>query len=71
MDESFYKSSFKLEGEEKEFSDNEIQEFEKDILGFYVTSHPLSSIKDKLPFLTTHTISNIIEQIPQKEVHLP
>ena len=68
MDESFYKSSFKLDGEEKEFSDTEIQEFEKDILGFYVTSHPLSSIKDKLPFLTTHTIANIIETQPKKTV---
>ncbi|MCR5261446.1 MAG: DNA polymerase III subunit alpha, partial [Candidatus Gastranaerophilales bacterium] len=68
MDESFYKSSFRLDGEEKEFSDTEIQEFEKDILGFYVTSHPLSSIKDKLPFLTTHTIANIIETQPKKTV---
>lgn len=68
MDESFFKTSFKLDGEPIEFTDNEIQTFEKEILGFYVTSHPLSSIKDKLPFLTTHTIHNIIEHIPQKSV---
>ncbi len=68
MDESFYKSSFRLDGEPTEFTDSEIQEFEKDILGFYVTSHPLSSIKDKLPFLTTHTISGIINNPPPKSV---
>ena len=68
MDESFYKASFKLEGEPIEFTDSEIQEFEKDILGFYVTSHPLSSIKDKLPFLTTHTISGILNNPPKKVV---
>ena len=68
MDESFYKTSFRLEGEPIEFTDSEIQEFEKDILGFYVTSHPLSSIKDKLPFLTTHTIAGILENPPQKPV---
>ena len=68
MDESFYKSSFRLDGEPVEFTDSEIQEFEKDILGFYVTSHPLSSIKDKLPFLTTHTISGILNNLPKKTV---
>ena len=68
MEESFYKSSFKLDGEPVEFTDSEIQDFEKDILGFYVTSHPLSSIKDKLPFLTTHTISSIINNPPAKSV---
>ena len=68
MDESFYKSSFRLEGEPVEFTDSEIQEFEKDILGFYVTSHPLSSIKDKLPFLTTHTIAKVLENPPPKTV---
>ena len=68
MDESFYKTSFRLDGESTEFTDTEIQNFEKEILGFYVTSHPLLSIKDKLPFLTTHTISNIMEHTPTKPV---
>ena len=31
----------------------------KEYLGFYVTSHPLESIRDKLPFLTTHNISEL------------
>ena len=28
-------------------------------MGFYVSSHPLSSIKDKLPYLATHKIAEI------------
>lgn len=53
---SYQMQAFELYGTNEEFSDKEIQEFEKDLLGFYVTSHPLESIRDKLPFLTTHNI---------------
>jgi len=60
-DESFMAPQFKLAGSDEEFDDKQIQIFEKDFLGFYVTSHPLSSIRDKLPFLMTHKISDIAE----------
>lgn len=60
---SYQMQSFELYGNDEEFSDKEIQEFEKELLGFYVTSHPLESIRDKLPFLTTHNISDL-EEIP-------
>lgn len=56
---SYQIQAFELYGGNEEFLDKEIQEFEKDLLGFYVTSHPLESIRDKLPFLTTHNISDI------------
>ena len=56
---SYQMQSFELYGSDEEFSDKEIQEFEKEYLGFYVTSHPLESIRDKLPFLTTHNISEL------------
>lgn len=52
---------FTLAGTDEEFDDKQIQSFEKEFLGFYVTSHPLSSIRDKLPFLMTHKISDISE----------
>lgn len=52
---------FQLSGSNEEFDDKQIQSFEKEFLGFYVTSHPLSSIRDKLPFLMTHKISEIAE----------
>lgn len=53
--------TFQLSGSDEEFPDSEIQSFEKDYLGFYITSHPLSGIKDQLPFLTTHQISELKE----------
>lgn len=52
---------FTLAGSDEEFDDKKIQSFEKEFLGFYVTSHPLSSIRDKLPFLMTHKISDLAE----------
>ncbi|MBR1373367.1 DNA polymerase III subunit alpha, partial [bacterium] len=58
---SYQMSNFELYGSDEEFSDKEIQEAEKELLGFYVTSHPLESIRDKLPFLTTHNISDLEE----------
>lgn len=58
---------FTLAGSDEEFDDKQIQSFEKEFLGFYVTSHPLSSIRDKLPFLMTHKISDIPE-IPNDKI---
>ncbi|MDD3593221.1 MAG: DNA polymerase III subunit alpha [Candidatus Gastranaerophilales bacterium] len=51
--------NYTLQGSDEEFTDTEIQMFEKELLGFYVTSHPLSSIQRHLPFLTTHKISQL------------
>ena len=59
---------FTLAGTDEEFEDKQIQAFEKEFLGFYVTSHPLSSIRDKLPFLMTHKISDIVEVASDKMV---
>ena len=56
---SYQMTNFELYGNDEEFTDKEIQEFEKELLGFYVTSHPLESIRDKLPFLTTHNINEL------------
>lgn len=57
----FAGSKFQLAGSDEEFDQRQIQLFEKEFLGFYVTSHPLSTIRDKLPFLMTHKISEISE----------
>ena len=58
-DDSFLASQFQLGGSDEEFEDKQIQLFEKEFLGFYVTSHPLFSIRDKLPFLMTHKVSEL------------
>lgn len=65
---SYNLQSFELHGDDEEFSDSQIQSFEKEFLGFYVTSHPLESIRDKLPFLTTHNISELTEMPNDKLV---
>jgi len=60
-------AKFTLAGSDEEYDARQIQLFEKEFLGFYVTSHPLSTIRDKLPFLMTHKISQIPE-VPNEKV---
>ncbi len=52
---------FQLAGSDEEFDARTVQNFEKEFLGFYVTSHPLQTIRDKLPFLMTHKITELAE----------
>ena len=52
-------AKFTLAGSDEEYPARQIQMLEKEFLGFYVTSHPLATIRDKLPFLMTHKISEI------------
>lgn len=60
--------TYTLTGSDEEFDDKQVQAFEKEYLGFYVTSHPLSSIIDKLPFLTTHNIAELKDMPNDKPV---
>ncbi len=57
--EEFSGVQYQLVGSDEEYTDKEIQMFEKEFLGFYVTSHPLFSIRDKVQYLTTHRISEL------------
>lgn len=66
----FAGSQFHLAGSEEEFSNKELQAFEKEFLGFYVSSHPLSSIMDKMQFLMSHKITEVKELPPDKVVTL-
>ncbi len=62
--------TFQMQGSaEDEFADSEIQMFEKELMGIYVTSHPLSSIKDTLKYLTTQTITDILEA-PKQDMNV-
>ncbi len=58
-DDEMMGTQFSLSGTDEEYNQRELQNFEKEFLGFYVSSHPLSSIKDKLPYLATHQIMDI------------
>ena len=60
-DSEFENVQYQLVGSDAEYTDKEIQLFEKEFLGFYVTSHPLFSIRDKLPFLMTHRVAELKE----------
>jgi len=64
---SIDEAKFQLSGSDEEYDARQIQLFEKEFLGFYVTSHPLATIRDKLPFLMTHKISQIPE-VPNEKV---
>ena len=61
-------AKFQLAGSDEEYDERQLQLFEKEFLGFYVTSHPLSTIRDKLPFLMTHKISELAAQPNDKVV---
>ena len=60
-------SIFQLAGSDEEYDARTLQNFEKEFLGFYITSHPLMTIRDKLPFLTTHKTSEI-DNLPNEKV---
>ena len=66
--DDFSDSQYQLQGSDDEYSDKEIQMFEKEFLGFYVTSHPLFSIRDKIQFLKTHNISELESQAENSDV---
>ena len=66
-DSEFENVQYQLVGSDAEYTDKEIQLFEKEFLGFYVTSHPLFSIRDKLPFLMTHRIAEL-KELKEEEV---
>ena len=65
--DEFTEAQYQLLGSDEEYSDKELQTFEKEFLGFYVTSHPLFSIRDKLQFLITHRISEL-NSVPEDEM---
>ncbi len=45
-----------LQGDDGEYSEPEMQTMEHELLGFYVTSHPLARVANRLRHLTTHNL---------------
>jgi DNA polymerase-3 subunit alpha len=54
-----------------EFPMDKIQKLEKDLLGFYVTSHPLTDCIEKLGYFATHTLSQLADLADGTEVVVP
>jgi DNA polymerase III subunit alpha len=48
-----------LTGDAVEYPAEEIQQFEKQYLGFFVSSHPLDAVRDHLPVMTTVTSTEL------------
>jgi DNA polymerase-3 subunit alpha len=50
-----------LQGDGSEYPESELQSMEHELLGFYVTSHPLKRVSNRLRWLTTHTLREVRE----------
>lgn len=53
-----------------EFDSDQLQRYEKELLGFYVSSHPLDSVQDLLPSLTTHSLDGLKDVADSSEVRV-
>ncbi len=54
-------SEQELTGDPTEFPEAELQAMEHELLGFYVTSHPLNRVSNRLRLLTTHSLREVKE----------
>lgn len=50
-----------MRGDKSEFPEPDLQQMEHELLGFYVTSHPLKRVMNRLRFLTTHSLKEAKE----------
>ncbi len=48
-----------LSGDGGEYQESELQTMEHELLGFYITSHPLKRVANRLRWLTTHTLTDL------------
>jgi len=48
-----------LRGDPGEYVERELQTMEHELLGFYITSHPLKRVVNRLRYLTTHPLKEI------------
>jgi len=55
-------SGLMLVGADDEFAEEDYQRYEKDLLGFYVSSHPLDSVAETLPLMVTHQVVELKAQ---------
>ncbi len=58
-DQGMETSGLMLSGDPSEYDNETIQQAEKELLGFYVSSHPLDSLIDQLPMMVTHQANEL------------
>jgi DNA polymerase-3 subunit alpha len=54
----------------EEFAKSELLQFEKELLGLYVSGHPLEHLKERLALLCTCELQRVYDQPDGKELHL-
>ncbi|MGE0199655.1 MAG: DNA polymerase III subunit alpha [Candidatus Melainabacteria bacterium] len=57
-----------LTGPPDEFDPEDCQRMEKELLGFYVSTHPLDGLNDTLPLMVTHSIAGLKQEKDGSEV---
>ncbi|MFX5693077.1 hypothetical protein ABTE17_20585, partial [Acinetobacter baumannii] len=50
-----------LSGDTGEYPESQLQSMEHELLGFYITSHPLKRVFHRLRLMTTHSLREIKE----------
>jgi len=63
-------SAKKRRKKSEEFTQQELLAFEKELLGLYVSGHPLEEVKDRLEVFCTHTLAELEEKPPEGELTL-
>jgi DNA polymerase III subunit alpha len=51
----------------EEYSNPEIQAMEKQLMGFYISSHPLDGLQERLPLLVSHTLDQLSGELSDVE----
>ncbi|MEZ4574959.1 MAG: DNA polymerase III subunit alpha [Vampirovibrionales bacterium] len=58
-DQAAFGEQIAWRGPEAEYDEGTTQRMEKELLGFYVTSHPLDRVQETLPLMATHELGQL------------
>lgn len=70
MEEASSAIEFRLKTDAQELDRNQLLQWEKELIGVYISKHPLAYLSDLLKASTTHTTAQINEELERKEVTL-
>ncbi len=70
MEEIQNSFEFALKADAKELDRNQVLQWEKELIGVYISKHPLTYLSDLLKQYTTHTTAQITEELDRQKVVL-
>ncbi len=70
MEDASSAIEFRLKTDAEELDRNQLLQWEKELIGVYISKHPLAYLGDLLKAKTTHTTAQINEELERKEVTL-